>query len=142
MRISTRGRYALRAMVDLAENGGGEPVLRSDLAARQDISAEYIAQIFKDLREAGLVLATKGPGGGYMLAKAASSIRAGDVIRAVEGPIAAVHCVLDKGETRCQRIDTCTTHSLWKGLTRAVADYLNGITLEDLRTGQVRELDL
>lgn len=140
MRISTRGRYALRTMVDLAKYSGSEPVLRCDLATRQDISAEYIAQIFKSLRAAGLVKATKGPGGGYLLAKDAASIRVGDVIRAVEGPIAAVDCVLDEENPRCPRIDNCSTHSIWKGLTQAVIDYLDSITIKDLYDNEERKL--
>ena len=94
MRISTRGRYALRAMVDVAQHSANEPVPRQEIAARQEISADYVAQLFGQLQAAGLVEGVKGPGGGYRLTRDATAITAGDVVRAVEGPIAVVECVL------------------------------------------------
>ena len=94
MRISTRGRYALRAMIDLAQHGGSDPVSRQDMSDRQEISADYVAQIFRHLQTAGLVEGVKGPGGGYRLTRDPTLIRAGDVVRAVEGPIAVVRCTL------------------------------------------------
>jgi Rrf2 family protein len=88
IRISTRGRYALRAMVDLAQHGDKGPVSRQDISERQEISADYLAQLFVHLQAAGLVEGVKGPGGGYRLARDARLIRAGDVVQAVEGPVA------------------------------------------------------
>ena len=82
IRVSTRGRYALRAMVDLALHADGEPILRQDLAERQGISADYVAQLFRPLHKAGLVEGVKGPGGGYRLARTAAEITASDVIKA------------------------------------------------------------
>jgi Rrf2 family iron-sulfur cluster assembly transcriptional regulator len=90
MRISTRGRYALRAAVDLALHAGGGPVSRRDIAARQGISADYVAQLFRQLRKVGLVEGVKGPGGGYRLVRDAATIGAGDGVRAVEGAIAVM----------------------------------------------------
>jgi len=132
MRMSTRGRYALRAMVDLALHADEGPVLRRDIVARQEMSADYVAQLFRRLRAAGLVKGVKGPGGGYKLARDAVTIRAGDVVRAVEGPIAAVHCAIPSGERSCDRVDGCVTHLLWKELSEAIAEFLDAVTLQDL----------
>jgi Rrf2 family iron-sulfur cluster assembly transcriptional regulator len=134
IRISTRGRYALRAMLDLAEHGHNGPVSRQELAQRQDISADYVAQLFRHLQAAGLAEGVKGPGGGYRLARDANRIRAGDIVQAVEGPIAVVACVSpcpDQGST-CSRIDSCAAHRLWRRVSQALADELDAVTLEDL----------
>ena len=140
MRLSTRGRYALRAMIDLALHADEGPVLRSDIAERQEISAHYTEQLFVKLRRAGLVESVRGPGGGYILAKSADQIRAGDIIRTVEGPIALVHCVAAQQETACHRVDSCVTHLLWKRLSDKVAEVLDSVTLKDL-CDQARELE-
>ena len=132
MRISTRGRYALRAMVDLALHSDERPVLRHDIAARQEISADYVAQLFRRLRAAGLVDGVKGPGGGYMLARDAATISTGDVVRAVEGPVAVAHCILSSDEPSCSRVDRCVTHLLWKRLSEAMTEFLDSVTLQDL----------
>jgi len=132
MRISTRGRYALRAMVDLALHTEAGPVLRQDISTRQEISADYVAQLFRQLSAAGLLEGVKGPGGGYRLARDPSTIRAGDVIRAVEGPVALVHCTLPNDKPSCNRIDGCVTHLLWKRLSTVMAEFLDSVTLEDL----------
>jgi len=132
MRISTRGRYALRAMVDLALHASGGPILRQDIAERQGISADYVAQLFRRLRAAGLVEAVKGPGGGYRLARGAEMIRAGDVVRAVEGPVAVVHCTIPGDEPTCQRVGRCVTHLLWKRLSETMQEFLDSVTLKDL----------
>lgn len=132
MHISTRGRYALRALLDVALHGDNGPVSRSEISARQDISAEYIAQLFRSLAAAGLVRGIKGPGGGYILARNAADIRVGDVIRAVEGPIAAVTCVLPNVLPVCDRLDKCVTHQVWVELTDSIAGYLDSVSLSDL----------
>ncbi len=132
MRLSTRGRYALRAMIDLALHEDEGPVLRSDIAGRQEISAHYIEQLFVKLRKAGLIKSIKGPGGGYILAKSADKISAGDIIRTVEGPIALVHCVAPQKEAHCHRVDGCVTHLLWGRLSDKVAEVLDSITLKEL----------
>lgn len=134
MRISTRGRYALRAMVDLAQHADNGPVSRQDISERQEISAGYLAQLFTYLQSAGLVEGVKGPGGGYQLVRNPSSIPAGDVVRAMEGPIAVVHCTLpcpDVGPA-CRRVDRCVTHALWKRVSEAVTEVLDSVTLRDL----------
>ena len=140
MRLSTRGRYALRAMIDLALHADEGPVLRRDIAERQEISAHYIVQLFVKLRRAGLIESVRGPGGGYILAKSAEQIRAGDIIRTVEGPIALVHCVAPQQEATCHRVDNCVTHLLWKRLSDKVAEVLDSVTLNDL-CDQARELE-
>jgi Rrf2 family protein len=131
IRVSTRGRYALRAMVDLALHADGEPVLRQEIAERQDISADYVAQLFRPLHAAGLVEGVKGPGGGYRLARDAAEIAANDVIRAVEGPVAVVHCALPEDDS-CDRVDRCATHLLWARLSAVMTEFLNSVTLQDL----------
>ena len=130
--ISTRGRYALRAMVDLALHSDDDPVARRDIAERQGISADYVAQLFRQLGEADLLEGVKGPGGGYRLARDATEIRAGDVVRAVEGPLALVHCVVQEDEIPCKRVDRCATHLLWKRLSQVMTEFLDSVTLQDL----------
>jgi Rrf2 family protein len=119
-------------MVDLALHADEGPVLRRDIAARQEISGDYVAQLSRRLRAAGLVKGVKGPGGGYTLARDAATIRAGDVVRAVEGPIAMVHCVIPRDEPSCNRVDRCVTHLLWKRLSAAMTEFLDSVTLKDL----------
>lgn len=134
IRISTRGRYALRAMIDLAQHGDDGPVARQAIADRQEISADYVAQIFRNLQSAGLVEGVKGPGGGYRLTRDAGGIRAADVVQAVEGPVAIVHCILPCPEEgpSCSRADRCVTHLLWKRVSEAMSEVLESVTLEDL----------
>ena len=134
MRISTRGRYALRAMEDLAQHGGSGPVSRRDISERQGISADYLAQLFRHLQSAGLVEGVKGPGGGYRLTRDPRLIRAGDVVQALEGPVAVVACALpcpDEGPS-CTRVDRCPTHLLWRQVSEAVTGILDSVTLQDL----------
>jgi Rrf2 family cysteine metabolism transcriptional repressor len=133
MRISTRGRYALRAMVDLARHADEGPVLRRDIAERQNISADYVAQLFRELRAAELVNGVKGPGGGYTLARDPAAISAGDIVRAVEGSIAVTECVAPGGDFDCCRIGECATREVWQQVSQAVEEVLNEITLADLR---------
>ncbi len=139
IRISTRGRYALRAMVDLALHTDEGPVSRRDIAMRQEVSADYVAQLFRRLRAAGLVEGVKGPGGGYRLARDAATIHVGDVVRAVEGPIAVVHCIIPDSEPSCNRVDRCVAHLLWKRLSEAMTEFLDSVTLKEL-CDQARQL--
>jgi len=134
MRISTRGRYALRAMVDMALHAGEGPVARQDIAARQAISADYVAQLFRELRTEGFVDAVKGPGGGYLLARDPATISAEDVLRVVEGPLTIVPCTApDPGEgTRCNRAEYCATQLLWSRLSALIIEFLGSVTLQDL----------
>ena len=132
MRITTSVRYGLREMLDLALHNGEEPVLRQDIAVRQDISAEYIAQIIRHLSKEGLVESTMGPGGGYRLASAPNQVRIGDIFRAVDGPIATVACVLPDTSSSCQRSGDCAAQVLWSGLSKTIENFLDAVTLEDL----------
>jgi Rrf2 family protein len=141
MHISTRGRYALRAIVDLALHSDDGPVLRRDIAARQEISADYVAQLFRQLRMAGLVLGVKGPGGGYRLARDAATISAGDVVRAVEGPIAVTACVHSDTDPSCHRIEECVVRAVWQEVSQAVEKILDDTTLQRLRDQTRQVLD-
>jgi Rrf2 family iron-sulfur cluster assembly transcriptional regulator len=119
-------------MVDLALHSDVAPVARRDIAERQDISADYVAQLFHKLQDAGLVDGVKGPGGGYRLARDVGEITAGDVVQAVEGPVALVHCVDPHGEPSCQRVDRCVTHLFWRRLSVVMKEFLDAASLQDL----------
>jgi len=121
-------------MVDLALHAGEAPILRRDIAARQEISANYVAQLFRRLRVAGLVDGVKGPGGGYRLTRDATTVSVGDIVRAVEGPVAVVHCIVPgpDDEPSCNRVDRCVTRLLWKRLSEAITEFLDSVTLQDL----------
>jgi Rrf2 family protein len=127
-------------MVDLALNSDGGLVLRRDIAARQEISADYVAQLFRRLRAAGLVEGVKGPGGGYRLTRDAAAITAGDVVQAVEGPVAVVQCTDPNVEPSCARAEQCVTRLLWMKLSAAVTEVLDTVTLGDL-CEEARQLD-
>lgn len=132
IRVSTRGRYALRAMVDLARHNGDGPVARQDIAERQDISADYVAQLFRPLQAAGLVEGVKGPGGGYRLTRHPSEIRVRDVVEAVEGPVALAPCEEPEYHGCCPHAGHCATQGLWKRLSATVRGVLDSYTLQDL----------
>ncbi|MFL7808505.1 MAG: RrF2 family transcriptional regulator [Anaerolineae bacterium] len=132
MRLSTVGRYALRAMVDLACFGTDGPVPRYEVAARQEVSEQYLAQLFLKLKHAGLVDSVRGPGGGYLLARGAGTITAGEVLRAVEETLAPVFCVGDEEDMSCPRADGCPTHWLWERLGETIRQTLDSVTLSEL----------
>jgi Rrf2 family protein len=127
-------------MVDLALHDSEGPVLRQDIADRQDISADYVAQLFRHLSTAGFVEGVKGPGGGYRLATTVESITAGDIVQAVEGPVAVANCLLPDDESSCQRVERCVTHLLWKRLSSVMVEFLDSVTLHDL-CEQARQID-
>ena len=131
MKVSTRGRYALRLMLDLALNNTGEPVRLKDVAKRQEISEKYLEQIIPILNKSGFLLASRGFQGGYRLAKTPDKYTVGDILRATEGSLSPVAC-LDNEPVLCQRADMCTTLSVWKGLKKVIDEYVDGITLQDL----------
>lgn len=132
IRVSTKGRYALRAMVDLANHDTDEPVARRDIADRQGISADYVAQLFRPLQDAGLVEGVKGPGGGYRLTQQADRIRVRDVVEAVEGPLALAPCLEECQNSPCPEEDDCPTRHLWERLSRRMIEVLESYTLADL----------
>jgi Rrf2 family protein len=132
MQLSTAARYALRAMVDLAQHADQGAVQRVDIARRQALSEAYLAQLLLKLRRAGLVDSVRGPGGGYVLAQDPAQIRAADVLRGVEETLAPVYCVNENREQACHRADGCPTQWLWERLGQAVNEVLEGVTLAEL----------
>lgn len=131
MKISTKGRYALRLMLDLALNNTGDPVRVKDIAARQEISDKYLEQIISTLNKAGYVRSIRGPQGGYRLTKSPEQYTVGMILRLTEGSLAPVVC-LDEEENTCDRQDTCATLQLWKMLNDAISNVVDKVTLADL----------
>ena len=129
MRLTTKGRYAVSAMLDLAFHSQIKPVTLTDIAARQTISLSYLEQLFARLRRANMVKGIRGPGGGYTLAGKANEINIADIVAAVDEPLDATKC---GGEGNCQNEKACLTHELWMGLSEQIREYLNGITLAHL----------
>jgi Rrf2 family protein len=119
-------------MVDVALNSDAGAISRQEIADRQAISADYVAQLFRRLRRAGIVHGVRGPGGGYVMGRDAAAVTAGDVLRAVEGPVAVVHCVEPADVPSCDRAGSCVTHLVWRRLTAVMTDYLDSVTLQDL----------
>ncbi|MBQ3393612.1 MAG: RrF2 family transcriptional regulator [Oscillospiraceae bacterium] len=136
MKISTKGRYALRVMVDLARHYPGDKVPLLDIAQRQDISEKYLESIVASLSKAGLVDATRGKGGGYRLIKDPRDYTVMEILRSSEGSIAPVACLDDDGDG-CERMDSCPTLPMWKQLYEVIENYFNGVTLEDLANGKI-----
>jgi Rrf2 family iron-sulfur cluster assembly transcriptional regulator len=132
MKLSTRGRYAVMAMVDLARYGDGKPVSLAEIAERQEISLSYLEQLFAKLRRNGLVKSVRGPGGGYRLARCRDEVRIADIICAVDEPIRAVRC--SPGESIGCRGDRsrCLTHDLWEELSNQIHLYLSSVSLGDV----------
>ena len=131
MKISTKGRYALRIMIDLAENANGEYIRLKDISARQGITLKYMEQIMPMLTKAGYVRSYRGNNGGYMLAKEPEEYTAGDIIRTTEGSLAPIEC-LDDVPNRCERQDQCSTLEFWEGLKKVIDQYVDSVTLADL----------
>jgi len=132
VKLSTKGRYAVMAMVDLAQHANGKPVALADIAERQEISLAYLEQLFAKLRRAGLVVSARGPGGGYRLAHDRDSTRISDIILAVDEPIRAVRCT-PGAAIGCRGDRTrCLTHDLWEELSNQIHLYLSSVTLGDV----------
>ena len=130
MKISTRGRYALRLMLDLALYGGGAPVSLRDVARRQEISDKYLEQIVSHLARAGLVRSIRGAGGGYLLTRTPEAYTVGEILRVLEGSLAPVNCADSTG--CCSRADRCVTMEIWQDIQAAVSQVVDHITLADL----------
>ena len=133
MRLTSKGRYAVTAMLDVALNSEAGPVPLADISERQGISLSYLEQLFSRLRKNGLVSSVRGPGGGYLLGKDASSIAVGEVISAVDESVDATRC---QGKGGCQGGDKCLTHALWRDLSDRLTGFLNNITLGELVNNQ------
>lgn len=136
MRISTKGRYGLRAMFELARSFGEGPLLMSTIAERQGLSRKHLHALLTSLKSAGLVRGIRGPGGGFVLTKVPSEIRLSEVLYALEGPLALVHCVPDR--RACDRVNRCAARKVWQKLSGAIEEVLDGVTLEDLVSPQTR----
>lgn len=129
MRLTTKGRYAVTAMLDLAFHCQKKPVTLTEIASRQTISLSYLEQLFAKLRQSGLVLGVRGPGGGYKLSREVADISIAEVIAAVDESVDSTKC---GGKGNCQEDESCLTHDLWVGLSEQIRDYLGGISLGDL----------
>ncbi len=131
MKLSTKGRYAVMAMADLAGASEGRPVPLADIASRQQISLSYLEQLFARLRRAGVVASVRGPGGGYRLARSAADTRISDIILAVDEPVDVTRC--QHGLSGCMEGGKrCITHDLWDELSRHIQLFLSSVTLEDI----------
>ncbi|MDB5446985.1 MAG: putative transcriptional regulator [Phenylobacterium sp.] len=137
MRLSTKGRYAVMAMADLArrEAGAGRAVALADIAERQEISLSYLEQLFARLRRKGLVRSARGPGGGYRLVRSAAETNIAEIVHAVDEPLHATRCAESKG---CMlKGERCLTHDLWEDLGHHIEDYLASVSLADVLSGRL-----
>lgn len=148
MRLSTKSRYGLRAIFDMAYHAGTLPAQIKDISRRQNISPRYLEQIFQDLKKAGLLKSRRGPQGGYFLARKPHEITVMDVIHATEGEMALVDCVrtTPKGKKGCEFENQCITQQIWAEATRKLNEYLGAVTIKDLcdrghEMGLKKELD-
>jgi Rrf2 family protein len=130
MKISTKGRYALRVMIDLAINNNGKYISLKEISQRQEISNKYLEQIISLLNKAGYLETARGNMGGYRLSKKPSEYKVGDILRATEGDLAPIYCLTEDGE--CDKKSNCKTYSFWQGLDNVINEYVDSKTLEDL----------
>jgi len=138
MKLTSKGRYAVTAMLDVAIHAASGPVPLADISERQGISLSYLEQLFSRLRKDGLVTSIRGPGGGYRLGRCSAEITVADVISAVDESINATKCM---GKGNCQGGDQCLTHTLWEDLSTRIEDFLKGISLAELvKQGSVKTI--
>lgn len=135
MQLTTKGRYAVMALVDMARHGPDRAVSLAEIAARQEISLSYLEQLFARLRRAGLVRSVRGPGGGYLLTRTAATTAVSDVVIAVNEPLKVTRCTT--GGLGCVRGERCLTHDLWAALGRQIEDFLGSVSLEDVAEGRL-----
>jgi Rrf2 family iron-sulfur cluster assembly transcriptional regulator len=139
MRLTTKGRFAVTAVLDVALNSAQGPVTLAAVSKRQNISLSYLEQLFGKLRRSGLVESVRGPGGGYQLAKGANQVSVADIIFAVDEPIDATRC---GGRGNCQHEkEHCMTHDLWTGLTAQIFKFMDSVTLDQLISSQKGKID-
>lgn len=129
MKLTTKGRYAVTAMLDLALHADVGPVSLAEISLRQEISLSYLEQLFSRLRRHGLVVSTRGPGGGYRVARELSSVAVSEIVEAVSESVDATQC---GGKQNCTSHGRCLTHDLWEGLSAQIEEFLSGISLQDL----------
>lgn len=141
MKISTKGRYAVRVMLDLALHNTGECIKVKEIASRQGISDKYLEQIIAVLNKAGYVKSVRGAQGGYRIARAPEEYTVGMILRLTEGSLAPVAC-LEEGYTECERCDTCETLSVWQELYEAVNHVVDGVTIADLVERRKKRMDV
>lgn len=140
MKISTKGRYAVRVMVDLAMHNTGECIKVKDIASRQDISEKYLEQIIGILNKAGYVKSVRGAKGGYRIARDPKEYTVGMILRLTEGSMAPVDC-LEEGAKECERCAVCETREVWKSLYDAINGVIEGVTIEDLVEKQKNRIE-
>ena len=133
MKLTTKGRYAVTAMLDLALHASERPVSLAEISARQEISLSYLEQLFSRLRRHGLVNSTRGPGGGYRVARSLDKVVVSSIIVAVNESVDATQCA---GRENCHSHGRCLTHDLWEGLSAQIEEFLSGVSLQDLIDGQ------
>lgn len=131
MKLSTKGRYGVKAMFELALNYGNEPISIKAIAEKQSISEYYLEQLFGTLRKAGLITSSRGAMGGYVLSKSPAEISAADILNVLEGPIEISECISDE-EMNCSNADYCATRLLWLKISSSVNDVINSVTLQDM----------
>ncbi|MCI7321934.1 MAG: Rrf2 family transcriptional regulator [Lachnospiraceae bacterium] len=141
MKISTKGRYAVRLMLDLALNNTGEPISLKDVAKRQGISDKYLEQIISVLNRAGFVKSVRGAQGGYYLRKRPEDYTMGMILRLTEGSLAPVSCIDEEDEVKCDKQDSCVTVILWRKINDAISDVVDNTTLQDLVDWQREKAD-
>ena len=137
--ISTKGRYALRLMVDIATYSNGNVVSLKDISKREEISMKYLEQVVSLLTRGGLLLSVRGNNGGYLLAKDPKDYRVGDILRVAEGSLAPINC-LQCEPNICSRASTCSTLDFWKGYYKVITDYVDNISLEELKNQELERL--
>lgn len=137
MKLSTKGRYAVMALVDLAANDAGRPIALAEIAERQEISLSYLEQLFAKLRRGGLVKSVRGPGGGYRLAHTAQETRISDIILAVDEPIRATRCQPGQPYGCRSNQSRCMTHDLWEELSNQIYLFLSSVTVADVVSRRV-----
>ncbi len=140
MKISTKGRYALRLMIDLAEHDRGEYIPLKEISSRQNVSVKYLEQIVNQLSRAGLLRSVRGAQGGYRLAKDVQEYTAGEILRVTEGGLAPIACLTESAEI-CPRNSACETLDFWVGLGKAIDSYVDSVSLEDLVLQHQKKLE-
>ena len=138
MLVSTRGRYAIRVMIDLAENMNGKFIPMKEIADRQDVSLKYMTKIMQALTKSGMLDGQHGKGGGYKLNRDPEEYRVGDILRLTEGTLAPVACI-DETDCKCDRSFECRTRPMWNELDKLISEYLDGITIADLMEGNTAD---
>ena len=139
MRLSTKGRYAVMAMTDLARRQDGRAVSLAEIAARQEISLSYLEQLFARLRRQGLVVSARGPGGGYRLAREADRTTVAEIVTAVDEPLRATRCAGREGKGCMAKGERCLTHDLWDQMGATIHEYLASVSLADVAEGRLGE---